>query len=85
MKYSQYLYDYLKCNTERGWGNGLTPSTYLTYHLHGKAREWSGRYTKSLIYSLQSVGAVIGPSKGGYIAYYDSNVYTVYYNKYPSY
>ena len=70
---SMYLDSYLRENESRGWGKGLTPATYLGYHLHGKAKTYSAGYSRALLNALHVSGAVKGPSAGGGTAYYPGN------------
>ena len=63
---SQYTYDYLSMTAA---GRYLTPGTFLAYTLRGRAKTYITRYTKSLVRSVQLVGALPVKSVGGSIAY----------------
>jgi hypothetical protein len=71
---SQYTISYLEENKSRGWGKGITPGTYIVYKVRGAAKEWSGRYTRSLINCLEkrvnNGEAISGPSRCKSTAYY---------------
>ena len=71
---SQYTDDYLATNKSRGMGKGLTPGSYLSYELRGRAKSWAGRYTVGLVRSCERAGAVTGPSMKGGTAYYPKEV-----------
>jgi hypothetical protein len=49
MRESQYIDDYLAVAAERR----LTPSTYITYVLHGKARTFAYRYEVALVNAIE--------------------------------
>jgi hypothetical protein len=63
---SQYTDSYL---AETANGHLITPGTYLTYQLRGRAKQWAGRYHSALVRSLERVGAVPVPSVGRSTAY----------------
>lgn len=71
---SQYIEGYLRHNAEAGEGRGLTPGSYLAYHLRGKAKQYSGHYLHALMTAIQrrlQAGVIVqGQSAGGRIAYY---------------
>lgn len=67
---SQYLTGYLRCNRERGPGNGLTASSYLAGRIRGKAKNYFARYLRSLERACKLTGAVTGPSARGAVAWY---------------
>jgi hypothetical protein len=71
---SQYVEAYLRGNAQRGFGRGLTVSSFLSYNLSGSARKYSDKYATALfnaLYRGQARGEVIkGKSAGGALAYY---------------
>ena len=67
---SQYTNEYLEGNRKRGYGKGITPATFLSYQLRGRARSWSGRYLGALVRSCYRAGAESGLSTGGSKAWY---------------
>lgn len=73
MRNSQYLNSYLSENAQRGAGKGLTAGSFLAYQLRGTAKKYSGKYLIALKNSCKRVGAVVGESKLGRVAYYPAN------------
>jgi len=71
---SQYVSSYLSENASRGEGRGLTPATFLGYHLHGRAKGYMTGYARALANALNkrvASGQVFkGKSAGGGTAYY---------------
>lgn len=71
---SQYTDRYLKTNAERGEGNGLTPGSFLTYALMGRAKAYADIYQAALIRALdarvEAGEAQRGTSARGRDAYY---------------
>lgn len=74
MKNSQYTNDYLETNKTRGDNHGLTIGSYLSYHLHGKAKKYAGHYVIALrrtMKRMEKKGLVErGPSVMGREAWY---------------
>lgn len=74
MKESMYVAPYLAETGSDGFGNGLTPGSYLNRHLCGYSKGFSGKYLRALLNGLDRRVAIglarKGPSKGGRIAYY---------------
>ena len=71
MRHSMYLEPYLD-DSDRQIAAGKkprTPGTFLGSQLRGFAKQWADKYLESLIRSLEDVGAVKTPSKGGSTAY----------------
>lgn len=62
-----------------GLGKGITPGSFLTYVLRGKAKQWAGSYRTSLCRSLQTAVsnglAIVGPSHGGKEAFYPKGIW----------
>lgn len=75
---SKFTDMYLNENSERGAGEGKTPSSFLAAHLTGKAKKYSGGYLVALkkdLAKMVAAGTVTeGPSAGGKIAYYRTEV-----------
>jgi hypothetical protein len=69
---SRYTEQYLNQNQSRGgYGEGITPGTFLSYQLSGRAMKYKARYQRALERDLDSRDDVIGgPSKTGASAYY---------------
>lgn len=69
---SMYTEQYLNQNQSRGgYGEGITPGTFLSYQLSGRAKQYKARYQRALERDLDSRDDVIpGPSKTGASAYY---------------
>lgn len=69
---SMYTEQYLNQNQSRGgYGEGITPGTFLSYQLSGRAMWYKARYQQALERDLNSRSDVIsGPSKTGASAYY---------------
>lgn len=69
---SMYTEQYLNQNQSRGgYGEGITPGTFLSYQLSGLAMKYKARYQRALERDLNSRSDVIsGPSKTGASAYY---------------
>lgn len=69
---SRYTEQYLNQNQSRGgYGEGITPGTFLSYQLSGLAMKYKARYQRDLERDLNSRSDVIsGPSKTGASAYY---------------
>ena len=67
-----YTEQYLNHNQSRGgYGQGITPGTFLSYKLTGRAREYKALYQRALERDLVSRDDVIGgPSITGASAYY---------------
>ena len=74
MKQSQYLESYLRYNELQGFGNGVTPQTYLFRVLSGKAAKYSLSYLRSLEKALVKSGAVTGRSAKGFVAWYPASL-----------
>lgn len=74
MKESQYVDEYLRTNTEKGVGDGVTISSFLNRKLRGKAKKYSTHYHRSLKAACDrrvvEGTAVFGPSVMFGIAYY---------------
>ena len=72
MRGSQYTEDYLLENQRRGGaGQGITPGTYLSSVLRGRAKSFKFQYQNALERDLESRPDVIRDrSKTGAIAYY---------------
>ena len=72
MRGSQYTEDYLNENQRRGGvGQGITPGTYLSSVLKGRAKSFKFQYQNALERDLESRPDVIRDrSKTGAIAYY---------------
>ena len=77
MRNSQYLEQYLEGNDERGTGNGITIGSFLGKVLKGKAKKYSYGYQKALEASCKRVGAKIGKSVKGGVAYYPPTLYII--------
>lgn len=71
-KGSQYTDSYLNENQRRGGtGKGITPGTYLSSVLKGRAKTFKFRYQNALERDLESRPDVVRDrSKTGAIAYY---------------
>lgn len=71
---SQYVEGYLYQNWLRGWGYGLTPGSYLTYVLRGRAKQYTRGYLRALVRACEDrvarSEAVVGLSRMGGVAYY---------------
>lgn len=69
---SMYTEAYLDQNQSRGgYGHGITPGTFLSYQLSGRAKQYKARYQRALERDLDSREDVIGgPSTTGASAYY---------------
>jgi len=69
---SMYTEQYLNQNQSRGgYGQGITPGTFLSYQLSGRAMRYKTKYQRALERDLDSRDDVIGgPSKTGASAYY---------------
>ena len=69
---SMYTEQYLNQNqSSGGYGEGITPGTFLSYQLSGRAMRYKARYQRALERDLNSRNDVIsGPSKTGASAYY---------------
>ena len=78
MRESQYIDSYLAANARRGRNKGITPGTYITYVLSGRAKQYSGRYLSALRNACErrvDAGVVLdGYSKMGKTAYYPAKV-----------
>lgn len=63
---SQYVSAYLDHNGALGWGNGITPGTFLNRMLRGRRKNYYGSYYKGLMNGLEQrvkLGmAVVGDS-----------------------
>ena len=70
MRNSQYLEQYLEGNDERGTGKGITIGSFLGKMLKGKAKKYSYGYQKALEASCIRIGARLGKSVKGGVAYY---------------
>ena len=77
MRNSQYLEQYLEGNAERGTGKGITIGSFLGRVLSGKAKKYSYGYVIALEASCKRVGAKIGKSVNGGVAYYPPTLYIV--------
>lgn len=69
---SMYTVPYLNGNADRGgYGQGITPGTFLSSQLRGQAKKYKRRYQSALERDLDSREDVIGgPSVTGASAYY---------------
>lgn len=71
MRDSQYAEAYL--DTTAYPGTRWTPGTYLTYTLHGRAKDYWRGYHRALMRAIErriAAGTVVAaPSKGGSTAY----------------
>lgn len=69
---SMYTIAYLNGNADRGgYGQGITPGTFLSSQLAGRAKQYKARYQRALERDLDSRNDVIGgPSVTGASAYY---------------
>jgi hypothetical protein len=76
MRKSQYVDDYMREAVERlrRGEKPVTPGTFLTGRLRGKAADWISRYIKSLENSLVRSRWRPGESAKGSIAYYPPDV-----------
>jgi hypothetical protein len=72
MRGSQYTESYLSENQRRGGeGQGITPGTYLSSVLRGRAKSFKFKYQNALERDLESRPDVVrGRSKTGAVAYY---------------
>lgn len=71
MTESQYIGSYLAATADPG--SRWTPHTYLSYTLHGKAKDYAMGYYRALMRAIDrrvAAGTVAAvPSKGGSTAY----------------
>jgi len=75
MTYKELANKYLNHTTEAGYGKALALSSWLTYNLHGRARDYRSKYMDGLIKVLaKKKDVVVGPSIRGAIAFYRRSV-----------
>ena len=77
MRNSQYLEQYLEGNDERGEGKGITIGSFIGRVLKGKAKKYSYGYVTALEASCKRVGARLGKSVKGSVAYYPPTLYII--------
>lgn len=74
MRESQYIDEYLRTNTEKGMGAGVTIGTFLNRKLRGKAKDYGAKYHRALKAACDrrvvAGTAVFGPSAMNCTAFY---------------
>ena len=70
MRESQFTNEYIRENTQRGLGKGITIGSFLAYRLRGRAKQFSDVYARSLERALLRRGCIPYKSAGGSVAFY---------------
>lgn len=75
MTYKELANAYLRHTTEAGYGKALALSSWLTYTLRGRAKDYMSKYEDGVLRALsRKKDVVVGPSVRGAIAFYRRSV-----------